>query len=53
MNNEDMENIKLVERELEAIYVDQTKDAVIRSKVNWIENGQKNSKYFLSLEKTA
>ena len=34
-NNEDMENIKIVERELEAIYVDQAKGAQIRSKVNW------------------
>ena len=39
-------DIKVVEKELEAIHVDQAKGAQIRSKVNWIENGEKNSNTF-------
>ena len=37
--------------ELEAIIEYQTKGAILRSKSQWYNEGEKNSKYFLNLEK--
>ncbi len=37
--------------ELEQIRKDNLKGSVLRSKANWIENGEKPSKYFCALEK--
>ena len=38
-------------KELETIRKDRIKGAMIRSRVNWIENGEKPTNYFCSLEK--
>ena len=38
-------------RELETIIEYQTKGAILRSKSQWYKEGEKNSKYFLNLEK--
>ena len=36
---------------LESWYEDSTKGAILRSKADWYENGEKSTKYFLNLEK--
>lgn len=46
------EEIKLIEEQIEAFYVHQAKGNQIRSRAVWIEKGEKNNKYFLSLEKS-
>ena len=38
--------------ELETIQIDKTRGAAIRSRTKWIEQGEKNLKYFLNLEKS-
>jgi len=38
-------------RELEKIIEHQTKGAILRSKIRWCNEGKKNTKYFLNLEK--
>ena len=38
-------------KELEIIYGYRAKGAMMRSKARWVEEGEKNSKYFLNLEK--
>ena len=38
--------------ELETILIDKTRGAAIRSRAKWIEEGEKNQKYFLNLEKS-
>ena len=38
-------------QELERIVEYQTKDAILRSKFRWYNEGEKNTKYFLNLEK--
>ena len=40
-----------LQSELESIYDQRAKGAVLRSKVNEVEYGEKNSKYFLNIEK--
>ena len=47
----DYAKIKLLETKLDSLYDHKIKGAQIRSKAKWIENGEKNSKYFLNLEK--
>ena len=51
MNNFDYKRIKTLEAELDEIHDKKTKGAQIRSKLRWKEEGEKNSKYFLNLEK--
>ena len=41
---------KNVENELETLYNEKAKGAQIRSRMKWIEEGEKNTKYFLNLE---
>lgn len=43
--------LKTWEADLNAIYDKKSKGAQIRSNIKWIEKGETNSKYFLSLEK--
>ena len=38
--------------ELETLLMDKTRGAAIRSRTKWIEQGEKNLKYFLNLEKS-
>ena len=57
LNNNDIEKDEFVktksdiENSLDKIYSYENDGAKLRSKVNWIENGEKPSRYFLSLEK--
>ena len=39
------------QREVEQIIEHKTKGAILRSKCRWYNEGEKNTKYFLSLEK--
>ena len=45
------ERIKMLKEELEKIIEHRTKGAILRSKSKWYNEGEKNTKYFLSLEK--
>jgi hypothetical protein len=36
---------------LSKIYSDKAKGAQIRSRIKWVEEGEKNTKFFLGLEK--
>ena len=55
--NVNEQNIKLendyasVKEKLEHVYKIEAKGAGIRSRVRWMEEGEKNTKYFLGLEK--
>lgn len=44
------EQLRVKKRELENIIEYKTKGAIIRSKVRWYNEGEKNNKYFLNLE---
>ena len=46
-----LDMIKLCRDELDALYEKKTNGAIIRSRANWFENGEKNTRYFLNLEK--
>jgi hypothetical protein len=52
-DNEDTVNEEkvILKTELEEIVNTKTRGAMIRSKANWAENGEKSTKYFLGLEK--
>ena len=50
-NNGNEEEIKSLEKQIEEQYVYKSLGYQIRSRANWIEKGEKNTKYFLSLEK--
>ena len=50
--NDIQNEIDIIEKELENIYITGTKGAQIRSRVKWIEEGEKNTKFFLGLEKS-
>ena len=39
-------------QELELIHINKAKGAQLRSRIKWIEEGEKNTKYFLGLEKS-
>ena len=41
-----------VKQQLEVIHTEKARGAQVRARVKWIEEGEKNSKYFLTLEKT-
>ena len=45
------ERIRILKGELEKILEYRTKGAIIRSKSRWYNEGEKNSRYFLNLEK--
>jgi len=45
------ERIFILKKELENIFEYRTKGAIIRSKSQWYNEGEKNSRYFLNLEK--
>ena len=49
--NADQEEIQNIEKELEEEYSKKAVGAKIRSRIKWIEEGEKHTKYFLSLEK--
>ncbi len=43
--------INIVQTELETLDIMKAKSSIFRSKIQWSEDGEKNSQYFLSLEK--
>ena len=46
-----IERYSLLQSELENIHIHRSKGAILRSKVNEVEYGEKNSKFFLNVEK--
>jgi len=51
LNQNTSERIKALKEELEKIIEYRTKGAILRPKSKWYNEGEKNTKYFLSLEK--
>ena len=51
LNNINMDNYMFIKEELEKLAEIETKGAILRSKARWTEAGEKNTKYFLNLEK--
>ena len=47
-----IENIQACQIELNQFYKLKTKGAMVRSRTKWFEKGEKNTKYFLNLEKS-
>ena len=50
-NQSIIERINLSKRDLEKIIEHRTKGAVLRSKSQWYNEGERNTKYFVNLEK--
>ena len=56
-DSSETENVELVEQlndlksELERIIEFRTKGSIVRAKIKWHNEGEKNTKYFLNLEK--
>jgi len=46
-----LEKISYLKKELEELKLYETKGSILRSKAKWTEEGEKNSSYFLTLEK--
>ena len=44
------ENEQILKMEYDSIYEELSRGAIIRSKANWYEKGEKSNKYFLNLE---
>ena len=51
MSESNVERYHYIKEELEKFEEQETKGAILRSKVRWAEAGEKNTKYFLNLEK--
>jgi hypothetical protein len=51
-NNELVKEKECIESKLDELYCNEVKGAQIRAKVQWVEEGERSSKYFLSLKKT-
>ena len=49
-NIETLENYNITKKELEQMDNEHINSIIFRSKVKWVEDGEKNSKYFLNLE---
>ena len=47
-----VEKLNDLKAELEKIIELRTKGAILRSQIRWYNEGEKNTKYFLNLEKT-
>ena len=45
-------NLEVAKQEYELLHDYIVRGCIVRSRTNWYENGEKNSKYFLNLEKT-
>ena len=51
MSSSNIDKYQHIKEELEKVEELETKGAILRSKVKWSEAGEKNTKYFLNLEK--
>ena len=51
-NKSTLGKIEKIEEKLSKLYTDKIRGNQIRSRIKWIEEGEKNSAYFLGLEKT-
>ena len=51
MSSSNVEKYFYIKEELEKIEEHETQNAILRSRVRWAEAGEKNTKYFLNLEK--
>ena len=49
-SNENFEQLEVLKIEIDDIYRDFAKGAIIRSKATWYEKGKRSNKYFLNLE---
>ena len=43
---------KYIKQKLETLYTNKAKGAQIRSRIKFLEDGEKNTRYFMSLEKS-
>ena len=50
-NSVNVDHYIYIKEEIEKLEAIETKGAILRSKIRWAEAGEKNSKYFLNLEK--
>ena len=50
-SNDTKQEVEKLESELEALYDQKVEGIIVRSRARWHEHGEKNSKYFLNLEK--
>lgn len=51
LTNEEIKQLTSLQLQLDTIYLDKAKGAFVRSRQKWIEQGEKNTKYFFNLEK--
>lgn len=51
LNDEILTEFETLKNELNEIYSTKGKEAMFRSKVKWVEQGEKPTKYFFNLEK--
>ena len=51
LNDEILTEFEKLKNELNEIYSTKGKEAMFRSKVKWVEQGEKPTKYFFNLEK--
>ena len=49
---ENIQELECLQAEYDDLYDYITQGAIIRSRANWYEKGEKNNKYFLNLEKS-
>ena len=50
-NESCLKQVKVLQDEMELLNIHHVKGAQIRSRTKWMEEGEKNTKYFLGLEK--
>lgn len=49
--NQDKDNLNMLHLQLDLIYEEKARGAFVRSRRKWLEEGEKNTKYFFNLEK--
>ena len=50
--NSNAKKVEELEKQINNLYTEKAKGAQVRSRINWVENSEKNNAYFLGLEKT-
>ena len=50
-SQEFQENLRILHNTYEIVSIHKTREAEIRSRIKYIEEGERNTKYFLSMEK--